>query len=175
MENKAFVEDFFGILTLFAFSLVLIIIALLLVNWLLWMFGKGRFKEIVAPTSRIRYLMADLFVKIIDDFRHLLALIVVSIFAFALLYGFIIAGTEIENIKSVLQAIVSTLGGLVGLIIGYYFGESAGKREAEEVRSAEKGVEEVEQAETERSIEMEEAIELAPSIPEQDDEVDQTS
>ena len=109
----------------------------LLVQWLAWILGKGRF-GVTAPTTagraELRYLFAELTTKIINEFRHLLALIIVVIFAGALAYSLWKASSaqtgaglpsEIDNMKEALQAVVATLGGLVGSILGYYFGESS--------------------------------------------------
>jgi Mn2+/Fe2+ NRAMP family transporter len=96
----------------------------------------GRFGRTPAPSARaeLRFIFSEAAVKIINDFRHLLALIIVLIFAFALGYSLIKAAsavtnatspTMIDNMKEALQAVVATLGGLVGSIIGYYFGESS--------------------------------------------------
>jgi hypothetical protein len=74
----------------------------------------------------IRHIMADLLVKVIDDFRHLLALIVMLVFALTLGYALVTAST-VEQVSGLLQAVTSAFGGIVGAIIGYYFGESAAK------------------------------------------------
>jgi hypothetical protein len=109
----------------------------LLVQWFAWIFGMGRFGKIIPAAegrAGLRYIFSDLMVKIINEFRHLLALIVVVIFAGALSYSLWKAGTvptgsdlpsTVDNLKEALQAVVATLGGLVGSIIGYYFGESS--------------------------------------------------
>jgi hypothetical protein len=118
-----------------------------LVQWFAWIFGWGRFGNSATWTgggtgsgtgsgsarTNIRYLFSGAFVKIVNDFRHLLALIIVLIFAVALLYSLWKAASiggsgensTINNMKEALQAVVATLGGLVGSIIGYYFGESS--------------------------------------------------
>jgi hypothetical protein len=69
-----------GILSLL---LVLFLIAGV-AQWTLWMFGLGRFRGSAKVDSKIRYVLADFFVKVIDDFRNLLALIVVALFAGAM-------------------------------------------------------------------------------------------
>lgn len=130
-----------------------------LVQWFAWIFSWGRFKKAgaeartgtgagsatVSGQPTIRYMFSGGLVKIVNDFRHLLALVIVLIFAVALLYSLwqaasiptfatnpadpslTIPGTPsvIDNMKEALQAVVATLGGLVGSIIGYYFGESS--------------------------------------------------
>jgi|GEM_PF-1872643 len=68
-------------------------------------------------------LLATFVFKIISQFRHLLALVVVLIFAIALAYAMWMA-QDTEDLTKTLQAVMATLGGLVGSIIGYYFGES---------------------------------------------------
>ena len=127
--------DFFaahwqGILVL---GLLLLVIGLL-VQWLAWIFSLGRFQKRDQLTGRqtLRFLFADLLVKIIDDFRHLLALVIVVIFALALTYTLVLVAYEpsgrIDATAKALQAVVSSLGGLIGAIIGYYFGEKAGEK-----------------------------------------------
>jgi hypothetical protein len=116
-----------------------------LVQWFAWIFGRGRFSRAAPQTGTgtgtgsttrgdLRYIFSDAAVKIVNDFRHLLALVIVLIFAFALGYSMIKAASVmtnadtpsvVENMKNALQAVVATLGGLVGSIIGYYFGESS--------------------------------------------------
>ncbi len=103
-------------------------------NWILWMCGVGRFRPSAIEESRkeeskIRYVLANFFVKVIDDFRNLLALIVVMLFAVALFTAMWpgIRMNSVDKLKDGLQAVAAALGGLIGSIIGYYFGESAGK------------------------------------------------
>ncbi len=69
--------------------------------------------------------------KIINQFRHLLALVVVLIFAIALIVAMCMAH-DITELSDTLQAVMATLGGLVGSIIGYYFGESKGESSGEQ-------------------------------------------
>ena len=101
-----------------------------------WTFGWGRFSRDAAgarpKSENLRYLITEALTKIINDFRHLLALILVLIFGCALVYTLVQAGGQMDKIKEALQAVTSTLGGLVGSIIGYYFGESKGRANASE-------------------------------------------
>ena len=117
-----------------------------LVQWVVWIFGVGRFKAgTVGSGSTLRYIFAEFFGKIIDQFRHLLALIVVLIFAVALAYAMIKSqqgtlpegATSVSQMSDTLTAIMSTLGGLVGLILGYYFGESTVTQVVETVEEEE--------------------------------------
>ena len=99
-----------------------------LLQWLFWIFGVGRFKgHEVSRNLNLRYIFSDAAVKIINDFRHLLALILVLVFAAALAWVLIHAG-DMDEIKEGMQTVVATLGGLIGSIIGYYFGESSAKQ-----------------------------------------------
>ena len=111
-------------------GLACLIVLAALIQWFAWIFRLGRFERQQASTSDsaqgIRYIVADLFVKVIDDFRHLLALVLVIIFAVVLLYVLLFP-SNVDNIGKGLQAVASSLGGIIGVIIGYYFGESASK------------------------------------------------
>ena len=117
-------------------ALLLVVAGLLLIlQWLMWIFGYARFhrtKQLVTPgkPQNIRYLITEGLVKIINDFRHLLALLLVIIFALALCWTLYQAGGNIPDIKEVLQTVIATLGGLVGTIMGYYFGEAAGRQQS---------------------------------------------
>jgi hypothetical protein len=107
--------------------LLVLVVVVALTHWVLWMFGWGRFKL----SSRVPGgVLSELLTKIIYEFRHLLALVVVLLFTVALFVAISpgIAKQDIEIIKDGLQAVAASLGGLIGSIIGYYFGESAASR-----------------------------------------------
>lgn len=132
MENfiRFFQVNFIG-LVIFFLSIFCIILFL---DWLAKIFAWGRYKnqDNNRNLGNIVFVFTQLLVKIITDFRHFLALILVLIFAISLGFAFHIAynteaATRIDNLIKVLQAVVATLGGLVGSIVGYYFGESAAK------------------------------------------------
>ncbi|HKG15870.1 MAG TPA: hypothetical protein VKB12_21300 [Pyrinomonadaceae bacterium] len=121
------------------FILILcIFLAALLTQWLAWIFAKGRYSRSdkerrfgifgARKQQNIRYIFSEAAVKIIDDFRHLLALVLVLIFGFALAFVLIQARLSVAGMKEGLQTVVATLGGLIGSIIGYYFGESSALR-----------------------------------------------
>jgi hypothetical protein len=130
-----------GIL-LFLFGLAVIVA---IVQWLAWIFSMGRFgKDMPSGSKALSVAFSEFIFKIINEFRHLLALLVFTVFSFALAYSLIKAASlptnpdaallptdppsVINNMKEALQGVMATLGGLVGSIIGYYFGESsAGK------------------------------------------------
>lgn len=106
-----------------------------LVQWFAWIFGIGRFgKDIQSGSKALTIAFSEFVFKIINEFRHLLALLVFMVFAVALIYSLVKAASipvdanspsTIDNMKEALQGVVATLGGLVGSIIGYYFGESS--------------------------------------------------
>ncbi|MGC2235163.1 MAG: hypothetical protein WA584_03315 [Pyrinomonadaceae bacterium] len=105
---------------------------IILAHYLSWVFGLGRFSGDGARTRQpLNFVFAEAVIKIINDFRHLLALVLVIVFASALAYALYIGHepsdgkTAVENLKESLQGVMATLGGLVGSIIGYYFGESS--------------------------------------------------
>jgi hypothetical protein len=138
-----------------------------LIQWVLWSFGWGRFRNREAPgTHNLRFILTDALVKIIDDFRHLLALIIVSIFAGAIVWALAVSDQGTEDIADALQAVVSTLGGLVGSIIGYYFGEARARADLTE-NAPDGGVPDIEQSGPSSSdASSTETIQPAPPIPE---------
>ncbi len=100
------------------------------VQWLAWIFSMGRFKARppAERTFQLRFVIADFLVKIIDDFRHLLALVLLLIFAGTLAAVLNWGAKDFAQVKEGLQVVMATLGGLVGSIIGYYFGESSARK-----------------------------------------------
>ena len=108
--------------------IVIIIFGILAVQWLSWIFRWGRFSQEPPKEKSIRFILAELATNIINEFRHLLALVLVLLFGGVLAFGLATAGGDAQGFGAVLQAVASSLGGLIGAIIGYYFGESAGSR-----------------------------------------------
>ncbi len=103
-----------------------------LVQWLAWIFAMGRFKsdpdaKPTSPTSPLRFVIADFLVRLINDFRHLLALVLLLVFA-ATLAAVLTWAKDFAQVKEGLQIVMATLGGLLGSIIGYYFGESSARK-----------------------------------------------
>ncbi|MDZ7359821.1 MAG: hypothetical protein ONB46_03715 [candidate division KSB1 bacterium] len=131
----AFLQNYSSGMLMLFFSLAAVVA---LIQWVCWIFGWGRFSaENVAAASSVRkslrQVMGELFFNLVNDFRHLLALVIVLIFAGALTYTVIRAGEQMDDIAKGLQAVVATLGGLVGSLLGYYFGESAAKKSPGEI------------------------------------------
>ncbi len=106
----------------------------LLLQWVCWISGWGRFARSASGPGRqeLRVVVTDFLVKIIDDFRHLLALIVVLVFVVVLVVVLWpgMMGGNVASMEEGLKSVVASLGGLIATILGYYFGESAGARRA---------------------------------------------
>ena len=116
--------------------LAILAFAVLMIQWLAWIFRLGRFKateQNTASPSRegaAQFAFGEFLARIITDFRNLLAVLIVLVFTFILAYTILKSQTQGEMTSS-LQAVMSTLGGLVGSIVGYYFGETAAKSAAQ--------------------------------------------
>ena len=79
-------------------------------------------------------MIVEFFAGIVHDFRHLLAIALTLVFAGAIVAVFFITHQNrysIEIFKEGLQIVVATLGGLIGSVVGYYFGESVASRTRE--------------------------------------------
>lgn len=126
--------------------LLLAATVMVLFNWLLWLLGKGRYgqpQERPYRESIWRFVFSKFIVRLIDEFRHLLALVVVVIFAVALAYVLKRAGADttgttnqaeaatalVKNMGEAIETVMASLGSLVSIIIGYYFGRAAVTRE----------------------------------------------
>jgi len=121
---------------IFVFIGCLIFVAILL-RYLAWTFGWGRFKRETPKTvsgvpqpsdGHTGFVVAEFFANLINDFRHLLALILVLIFASVLVVAISVSEHNPDALTKAIQGVTATLGGLIGSIIGYYFGESAARR-----------------------------------------------
>ena len=118
-------------------TLLLVAIGLGCIQWACWIFKVGRFghesfKKRETQNSHLRYMIANFFVNIVNDFRHLLALFIVSIFAITLFISlYKTPWYDTEKIINIMQSVSSTFGGLIGAIIGFYFGEKTGKNQQE--------------------------------------------
>jgi hypothetical protein len=117
--------------------LVTLVVLCVVLQWCCWIFRLGRFRVDAVMGTRqpnpLRFVVAEFFVRLINDFRHLLALIVVFMFALALFTAMMpgMLDRDLNSMKDGLQAVAAALAGLIGSIIGYYFGESAGRKELE--------------------------------------------
>jgi hypothetical protein len=113
--------------------------ACLLVQWTFWILGRGRFDPRRADLGNgagarnrpaLRYTLTDFMMMLVNDFRHLLALVVVLLFAammfFAVWPG--LANSDAAQVADGVQTVTAAMGGLLGSIIGYYFGAMAGKK-----------------------------------------------
>lgn len=101
------------------------------VQWISWVFEFGRFKrkeqkEGEGKGAALRFVITEAAVKLVNDFRHLLALLIVGIFGGALFYVLGKANGATEMWEA-LKTVTATLGGIVASIIGYYFGEARGR------------------------------------------------
>lgn len=108
----------------------LLLAALVTANWLAWIFNWGRFKRPAVALgkpdqTRLSYVLADAAVRLVNDFRHLLALLLVVIFGCTLGWVLYTSKTP-EHMWEGLKTVTATLGGIVASIIGYYFGEARG-------------------------------------------------
>lgn len=134
-------EHYMGILL----CIVLFFIFLFTVDWMFRLFAWGKYKKLrpskeevnnqpklnvgqnIAPRSGIIYLITDFLAKIITDFRHFLAVLLILIFG-ATLYKSVTYVSSIDELSKALQAVMGTIGTLIGSIMGYYYGESAARK-----------------------------------------------
>lgn len=117
------------VLMLLAFFIVL------LFDWIMKILNLGKYKltfrgsiSSQSGQSGLLYLLGEFLAKIITDFRHFLAILLLAIFGVTLFITISGPGGNVENLSNTLQAVMSTLGTLIGSIIGYYYGESAARK-----------------------------------------------
>jgi hypothetical protein len=111
----------------------------LFTQWIFWILGKGRFaprgdggkkRGAGQGPQPLRYTLTSFMTMLVNDFRHLLALVVVLLFA--VMMGFAVwpglATNDVTKVTDGVQTVSASMGGLLGSIIGYYFGAMAAKK-----------------------------------------------
>ncbi len=97
---------------------LLVVLILFFLRSFCKIYGFGRFKKDI--TNWIS--------RLFDDFRHVLAFLIIMFFFVIVLYALIKDGKCCDSKMEATKTILASLGGLIGSIIGYYFGESKGSR-----------------------------------------------
>ncbi|WP_143569704.1 hypothetical protein [Tenacibaculum agarivorans] len=133
-------EDFFTFLSTHSNGILMLILlvfsAIYALNWLAKIFKWGRYniskldndEATQAAYGDMSYVFTQFLVKIISDFKHLLALVIVLIFTGLIIFS-MATTPEFDEKMEALQLVIASLGGLLGTVIGYYFGESASNKQ----------------------------------------------
>lgn len=167
-------EDFLNYIEDHYIAILLLVImafaAVLILNWLARIFSWGAFKDrssVMTRESNFTYILSKFLVNLINDFKHLLALVIVVIFASLIVYS-MTSGSTFDEKMEALQLVIASLGGLLGSIIGYYFGESAARRGAPVIvdQSDDGDAGGISQAPTLSTMSQEVEQEVAPLTPE---------
>ncbi|MBX2826808.1 MAG: hypothetical protein KTR22_01515 [Flavobacteriaceae bacterium] len=129
--------------------LILILFAVVLtVRWLFQVFAIGKYrtfhtytnekgeKKVVKAKDKntstsITYILTQSLINIVDDFRHFLALLIVILFVILISISMWASKDNFDNMMEAMQLVIASLGGLLGSIIGYYYGESAARNKSE--------------------------------------------
>ena len=103
---------------------VLVLVLMVFVRNLFWLMGWGRYKR-PREASTWTYYATQFIAKTISEFRHLLALLIFLLFACSVILAIVpgLIALNVEQMTEGLEGVAAALGGLVGSIIGYYFGE----------------------------------------------------
>ena len=156
-EFFTFLETHSTGIMIFIFMLVTLVI---IIRWLFQIFAIGKYSNKTKPDNEqetsITYILTRSLVNIVDDFRHFLALLIVILFVVLIIAAMWGAKGNFDNMMEAMQLVIASLGGLLGSIIGYYYGESAARNKMptsitsdaevitnEEAGTAEEAVEEI--------------------------------
>ncbi len=118
-------DNYVGIIVL----LLIIFSVIAAINWMARIFNWGRYSTEASESEHLKgiaYVISVFFTNLINDFKHLLALVIVIIFTGLIIYS-MASGSNFNEKLEALQLVIASLGGLLGSIIGYYFGESAAR------------------------------------------------
>src|SRR5262245_16646478 len=107
--------------------IVLLVAVFAAVQWVVWVAGWGRYRDRKTRDATISYYLGTFVGQIITEFRHFLALVIVLVFATTMFVVIWNGWSDPKNVRDGIQVVAASLGGLIGSIIGYYFGESAGR------------------------------------------------
>ncbi len=126
-----FLEDHSTGIMIFILMLVSFVI---IIRWLFQIFAIGKYsnksKSDNEQETSITYILTRSLVNIVDDFRHFLALLIVILFIVLIIvamWGAKDGKNDFQNMMDAMQLVIASLGGLLGSIIGYYYGESAAR------------------------------------------------
>ena len=126
-------EQFFTFLETHTNGVLILLVSLVvltfIINYIAKIFNWGRYKNayyVSESESKVSYVIVEFFVRLINDFKHFLALTIVLLFTGLILLS-MMATNDFDQKMEALQLVIASLGGLLGSIIGYYFGESAAK------------------------------------------------
>ncbi|MGG8495026.1 hypothetical protein ACQY1Q_01305 [Tenacibaculum sp. TC6] len=126
-------EEILTFLSTYSSGILVLILTLfsliLMINWLAVIFNWGKYKSpplYSKNSGNLAYMVTQFFANLINDFKHFLALIIVLIFAGLIVFS-MATTDDFNNKMKALQLVIASLGGIVGTVIGYYFGESAAK------------------------------------------------
>jgi hypothetical protein len=99
-------------------------------HWWSYFRGTGRYAQ---PKTVETTSAAMLFIgKLISEFKHFLALVIMVVFLVAIVLVVIAAwpkaSGDLDKLYNGIQVVVASMGGLVGSVVGYYFGEAKMER-----------------------------------------------
>ena len=159
-------ENFLTFLTEHSSGIIILILlmfsCLIMINWLAKIFNWGKYKNPEVNSKdygNLIYVTTQFFANLINDFKHFLALVIIIIFAGLIVYS-MAATPDFNNKMKALQLVIASLGGIVGTVIGYYFGESAARTNSSRITTTN----EVTQLDTIENNSIEEEIQQAPEI-----------
>ena len=89
-------------------------------QWIAWILGIGRFQKRSAQSG---WFVQDFASTISADFRHILASALVVLFGMALIVGIALP----DRYPDAMQPVMNSFPGLLGAVIGFYFGEKQGR------------------------------------------------
>jgi membrane protein DedA with SNARE-associated domain len=127
-------EAFFTFLETHSTGVMLLILLLVtfvvIIRWLFQIFAIGKYSNRKVDREQdtsITYIITRSLVNIVDDFRHFLALLIVILFVILIIASMWAGRGDFDNVMEAMQLVIASLGGLLGSIIGYYYGESAAR------------------------------------------------
>lgn len=127
-------EAFFTFLETHSTGVMLLILLLVtfvvIIRWLFQIFAIGKYSNRKVDREQdtsITYIITRSLVNIVDDFRHFLALLIVILFVILIIASMWAARGNFDNVMDAMQLVIASFGGLLGSIIGYYYGESAAR------------------------------------------------
>ena len=108
--------------------LLIIIVLLLVIKSIIQSFGLGRgYDKKLESKLKRQAVVSHVILKIVDQFRHLLASLVILSFVFIIIIILIVIKSD-ERMDA-LQLGLSSFSGILGTIVGFYFSEKLKPKE----------------------------------------------
>jgi purine-cytosine permease-like protein len=121
-------EDLLRLIETYWFGFILLLVALVVLSLItirfLNLFGiTVGYSQVLNARLRFRNAISKIFTEIIDEFRHVVAVVVLALFLIVFIITLLSFAEEADQRMQALNLMLTTFSGIIGTIVGFYFSE----------------------------------------------------